>query len=96
MTYDDPCDELSEGLTSLLLKDARFQRLTLEQRRHLNVNSAYGKFGNELRAYVEYNRLVKAVLKNLISNPAIVIQHKPRAFWEVYDNPISPRTWSLD
>lgn len=35
-------------------------------------------------------------LRDLISNPAIVIQPKPRAYSIKHDNPISPRTWTLD
>lgn len=148
MTYDDPCDELSDRLTEALLLDVRYTRLTPQQRRYVNVNVVYGSmsplrngeymtlcrallikqmakfaqshysqyFGRALRK-LELNSVYPTVpvaeprfyvadqaaavtecgteyLRDLISNPAIVIEPKPMR--AKHDNPISPRTWTLD
>lgn len=82
MTYDDPCDELSDGLSKLTLNSV-YPSVPVGERRWYVADQAAAvtECGTEH-------------LRDLISNPAIVIEPKPMRV--KYDNPISPRTWTLD
>lgn len=110
MTNNDPCDELSGELESLLLFAARIQRMTPAHRR-MAVNMVYGSLApvRNSEANAQYIRLVKPTISRILGdtlrdlhppvmdhrgNPVIVAE--PRSFRVKYDNPISPRTWTLD
>lgn len=65
---NDPCDELSDGLTGVLLENVKLQRMPKNIRRTV-ANASYGKFEHRMQSasYVEYARLVKASLIRILA-----------------------------
>lgn len=100
MMTDDPCDELSDGLVTIMLFNARLQRMPPTQRR-IAANVIYGKLGQRCSANAEYIRLVKPTIDRILGDTIKdlfppVMEYRSRQLREQYDNPISPRTWTLD
>lgn len=104
---DDPCDALSDGLTNILWDELRLERMPKNIRRVV-ANASYGKFsqGRGLSAHDQYMRLRAPAISRFLSGKlremtdnrifGTLVQSRPRAMRELYDNPISPRTWTLD